>query len=298
MNERQLNYFVVIAEEKSLGRAATRLPLSLSALSRQMQALEEELGVALFKRTGAGLALTPAGEALLRHAKPLRDQFEMVRREVQQTGIRVLGQLNVGGFGAVTLVYLPQLLKAFKENYPNVEEVVHTAPGSQLLESLRQGRLNAYFDRVGSTPEGCLTELAFPDSIVLAIPEGHPLCAHAEIAPEELRDQPIIGRHDERNNPPEMRSLIQNLGFPLKIVQRVQDMVTSASMVGSGVGIAFVAESVQRLNIANVVFRPLRTDIPLRSDIYCVYRRDDDSPLLRALLHLVRAHREDARSEA
>jgi LysR family transcriptional regulator, benzoate and cis,cis-muconate-responsive activator of ben and cat genes len=294
MNERQLSYFIVIAEEKNLGRAAARLPLSMSALSRQMQSLEEELGTVLFNRTGSGLELTSGGETLLARARMLRDQFEITRREVQRTGTQVLGKLNVGGFGAVSLIYLPQILKAFKDSHPDVEGVVHTGPATMLFEALRQGNICAYFDRVHKAPEGCATELAFSDAIAVALPEEHPLCAQAEIRLEDLRDQPMIGRQDERNHPPELRRLLDGLDFSLKIVQRVQDMVTSATMVGSGLGIALLAASVQRLNIAKVVFRPLRTDVRLSSDIYCVYRQDDDSPLLRALLHVVRAHREDA----
>lgn len=294
MNERQLNYFIVIAEEKNLGRAAARLPLSLSALSRQMQSLEEELGTVLFTRTGSGLDLTHAGETLLTRAKMLRGQFEMTRREVQRAGTQVVGRLDVGGFGAVSLVYLPQILKAFKDDHPDVEEIVHTGPATLQIESLRQGRINAYFDRVQGAPEGCSIELAHRDSIVLALPEGHPLCAQASIAPEDLRDQAMIGRQDERNHPPEFRELLERLDFPLKIVQRVQDMVTSATMAGSGLGIALVAASVQRLNIPRVAFRPLRTDVRLRCDVYCVYRQGDDSPMLRALLHVVRAHHDDA----
>lgn len=297
MNERQLSYFIVIAEEKNLGRAAAHLPLSMSALSRQMQALEEELGVTLFSRTGAGLELTPAGEALLARAKLLRSQFEMTRREVQRAGMRNLGRLDVGGFGAVSLIYLPQLLRAFKHSHPDVEGAVHTGPATLQIESLMQGKICAYFDRVHRAPEGCAVELAFRDSIVVALPEGHPLCAKPALALEDLRDEPMIGRQDERNHPPELRRLLEGLDFQLRIVQRVQDMVTSATMVGCGLGVAFMAASVQRLHIANVAFRPLSIEPRLPCDIYCVYRQDDDTPLLRALLHVVRAHRDDSEQE-
>lgn len=293
MNDRQLNYFLVIAEEKNLGRAAAKLPLSLSALSRQMQSLEEELGAELFHRTGSGLELTRPGEILLTHARTLRAQFELTRREVQGAGDKILGKMDVGGFGAVSLIYIPQILKAFNDCHPDVEAVVHTGPATLQIDYLREGRTLAYFDRIHRTPPGCAAELAFHDNIVLAMPEDHPLAAKAEIPFEDLRDQPIIGRQDDRNYPPELHRLLASHDFQFHVVQRAQDMVTSATLAGCGLGIALVAASVQKLPIPKVAYRPLKLEQALNCDVYCIHREDDASPLLRALLHVVRAHRDD-----
>ncbi|MFT4174673.1 MAG: LysR substrate-binding domain-containing protein [Rhodocyclaceae bacterium] len=297
MNERQLNYFIAVAEDKSFSKAAAHLPISLSALSRQIQSLEEELGTELFIRTGNGLELTAAGHTMMARAIPLRRQIESIRQEVQRAGKQVMGRLDIGGFGAVSLVYLPQILKAFKTQHPNIDAVVHTGPATLHLENLRQGRISAYFDRIQEIPAGCSAELAFPDTLVLALPDGHPLCEKSEICLEDLRGQPIIGRQDERNHPPELRTMLEQLDFQLNIVQRVQDMVTSASMVACGLGITFLASAVQKLHLANVAFRPLRTDARLGSDIYCVHRQDDRSPIVRALLNVVRSYRADMQCE-
>ena len=136
MNDRQLNFFIITAEEKSLGRAAKRLPISLSALSRQIQSLEEELDTLLFTRAASGLELTPAGDALLRHARTLRAQFSLVKNEVHRAGTALLGQLDVGGFGSAMLNHIPQIIKRFRDAYPSVNVALLTAPEPPLIFGL------------------------------------------------------------------------------------------------------------------------------------------------------------------
>lgn len=286
MNDRQLNYFIITAEEKNLGRAAARLPLSLSALSRQIQSLEDELGAILFIRTVSGLELTPAGEALLRHALTLREQFALTKNEVQRASNVTLGRLDVGGFGAGLLTYIPQLLKVFASSYPGVEMRLHTAPFPQQIEYLQQGRTLISIDRLFDVPDNLCSELAFKDSLVLAIQDSHPLACMPAIRFEDLRDQAMIGRLDGKNNYPSLDGL--HCGFELRYVQGAQDMLAAAIMAGCGLGCAFVPASLQKLHIPNVVYRPLLTDKELPFHLYCYYKKNEQAPVLHALLKTIR----------
>lgn len=290
MNDRQLNYFIVTAEEKNLGRAAERLPLSLSALSRQIQSLEEELGATLFIRTVAGFELTRAGETLLRHAQTLRAQFALTRNEVQRAGNITFGRLDVGGFGSGLLTYIPQLMKAFSSSYPSVEIRLHTAPFTQQLEYLQQGRTLISFDRFFHTPDNIASELAFKDSIVLALPDSHPLACLQAIRLEDLRGHTMIGGLSDKNNHPEFNSLRDYFGSEIRIVQRVQDMVTAAALAGCGLGFAFVPASLQKLKIPNVVYRPLLTEKEFPCNIYCYYQKNESTLALQAMLKTVREY--------
>lgn len=286
MNDRQLNYFIITAEEKNLGRAAARLPLSLSALSRQIQSLEEELGAMLFVRTVSGLELTRAGEALLRHALTLREQFALTKNEVQRASNVTLGRLDVGGFGSGLLTYIPQLLKAFASSYPGVEMRLHTAPFTQQIEYLQQGRTLISIDRFFPLPENFCSELAFKDSLVLAMQDSHPLACMPAIRPEDLRDQAMIGRLDGKNHYPSLDAL--DCGFELRYTQGAQDMLAAAVMAGCGLGCAFVPASLQKLQIPNVVYRPLLTEKELPCHLYCYYKKNDQAPVLHALLKTIR----------
>lgn len=293
MNDRQLNYFIVIAEEGNFGRAAERLPLSSSALSRQIQSLEEELATTLFIRTISGVELTQAGATLLLHARALQAQFELTRNEVRRTSTSTLGRLDIGCFGSITLNYIPEIIKAFTNSYPGVEVMPHTAPITQQLEYLHQGRTQILFDTIFQVPPEFAVEMAFRDTMALALPENHPLASLTAVRFEDLRNQPMIGRQNEKNYPPEFRALLEHYGFELRIVQKVQDMVAAVAMVGCGMGLAIVQSSLQTLRIPNVVYRPLLTEIALPFNIYCIYRNNDQAPALRAALKIVREYYAD-----
>ncbi|WP_151637667.1 LysR family transcriptional regulator [Noviherbaspirillum aerium] len=288
MNDRQLNYFIITAEERNLGRAAERLPLSISALSRQIQSLEEELGVSLFIRTLSGLELTKAGETLLEHARALRTHFDLTRHAVQRASQVKLEKIDVGCAGSSMLTYVPQLLKAFTGDYPEVEVQLHSAPFTQQLEYLHQGRTLICFDRFSQAPPEFAIELALRDSIVLAVPESHPFAAMQAVDFEDIRDEPMIGRQNENNHPREFRELLKHYGFEPRVVQRAPDMASAVAMVGCGFGLALVPASLRIMQVPNVVYRPLKAITPLPCDLYCIFRKDESSPVLQAMLETVR----------
>ena len=273
MNDRQLFYFIVIAEEKSIGRAAKQLPLTVSALSRQIRSLEEELGVPLFDRTTSGLELTPAGNTLLEHARTLRAQIEQAKSDVQRVGTALVGQLDVGGIGSTMLHHVPQILKRFRRYYPGITTVMHSLPLSQQFELLRHGKLTMSFDRVSQVPQELVVELVREESPYVALPANHPLTAQSVVNFSELRGEPIIGRRHGGFMNQEEQALSKLYGFELRVVQDIEDMVSATAMVGCGIGITIVAESMKSAQIANVVYRPLVTDqISLRRiNLYCYY---------------------------
>lgn len=298
MNDRQLNYFMIVAEEKSLSRAAARLPLSISALSRQIQALEEELNAELFSRSVSGFKLTSAGEALLRHARTLSTQFALIRKDVRQAGDALSGRLDVGGFGTVVLTYLPQILSVFSHAYPDIEVGLHTAPVPEQIEYVRQGRTLLFFDRPFPPPPDLASEIAFHDTLVVAMPEDHPLAQLTVVPFEELRDQPIIGRHQPDLNPPEFQALSEYYGFSLRVVCKVQDMFAAAVMAGSGAGLALVPASLQKVPIPKVVLRPLAAKRQIPCELYCFYRKNEKAPILHAMLQIVRQYHLENREPA
>lgn len=296
MNDRQLNFFIITAEEKSFGRAAKRLPISLSALSRQIQSLEEELDTALFTRVTSGLELTPAGDALLRHARTLHTQFDLVKNDVRRAGTALLGELDVGGFGSAMLNHIPQIIKRFKDTYPGVNVALLTAPITKQFEDLRQGRTLISFDRLFAAPPELAVELVCTDSMCIALYANHPLARMSAVRFSDLRDEPMIGRHHEKSMPSEFSALLNHYGFELRIVQKVQDMLTAVAMVGSGLGLALVPASLQTLPMPNVVYRPLLTDEELPCNLYCYYRKGELAPVLHAMLKTVYAYRDESQA--
>ena len=148
MDLRQLNYFIAVAETRHLGRAAERLHLSQPPLTRQIQQLEAELGVQLFRRTPRGMELTQAGEELLRDAQNIRTLVAQAAERAQRAGLGQAGRLDVGVYGSAMFGLVPQVLSAFRARHPDVELVLHYAQTPAQLPALRQGRVHLVFERM------------------------------------------------------------------------------------------------------------------------------------------------------
>lgn len=126
MELRHLRYFIAVAEERNIGRAAARLHISQPPLTRQIQQLEEQLGVQLFNRTPRGMELTPAGELLLDEAKNINAVIEQATERTQRAGQGKFGRLDVAIFGSAILDTIPRLLADFRGAYPDVKVVLHS----------------------------------------------------------------------------------------------------------------------------------------------------------------------------
>ena len=291
MDTHSFNYFIVVAEEKNISRAAVRLHLSASALTRQMQSLEQEFGVELFSRTGSGVEPTPAGLALVEHARTFRSQLELARREILNAGRQLSGKVDIGVSGSVMFAIMPEIIKNFARAHPGAELVLHNQPGIQQIESLRQGRIIIGFDRCFSDEPDLSVELVCLESVIVVLHQDHPLARQQAIQFAELRGQALIGPHDSKSMLTGILGLFDRCGFEPRLVQRADDVVTAATMVGCGLGITLAPASLQSLPLPNVVYRPLLTDRELSWKVYCAYRRNDRSPALQAFLDCVRAYR-------
>ncbi len=290
MNERQLHYFLIAAREKNLRKATEILPLSLSALSRQIQSLEEELEVELFERSSAGLILTKAGECMFKHTESLLQKFTYIKNDVKKASV-IHNRVEIGGYGSAMLNHIPEIIKKVKSEDPTIEVIIHSAPIEDQFKSLKKGVIQIAFDRFFETPEGISKEIVYSDTICVALPADHPLTALDEVHIDDLRDMPMIGRLNS-NNTPSPSGLIGDMGFEPNIVQRALDMVSAVSLTSVGIGLSLVPESLKTLTIPNVTFRPISTDLDLSFNLYCYYRSDDISETTQRILNIVNQYPE------
>ena len=300
MEFRHLKYFIAVAEEQNIGRAATRLHISQPPLTRQIQQLEEELGVQLFERTSRGVDITQAGTLLLEEARNIRSLVEQASERTQRAGQGKLGRLDVAIFGSAILDAVPKLLLSFRDSHPDVKVVLHTMTKAEQLEALRQHRITVGFNRLLPPEPDIGAELVMIERLLLAINEADPLAARSEISFLELEHHPLIlfpagGRP---NFVDKVIALYNTCGLTPDISQEVGDAVTGVALVASGFGVCLVPESATTLRFPNVAYRPLK-DIPSQGvvDLTCIYRKDDQSPILSAFLEAVRAFRKSFRGE-
>ncbi|MDP5238762.1 LysR substrate-binding domain-containing protein [Uliginosibacterium sp. 31-16] len=290
MEIRQLKYFIAVAEERNISRAAARLHLSQPPLTRQIQALEEQMGVALFKRTPWGVELTDAGRTFLEHARHIASSMELASEQARRAGKGQIGRIDIGVFGSAMLSIVPQILNSFSASHPGVELALHSAAKGPQIEALHRGRIMIAFDRyLPETPELCV-ETVCAEAVYVALNTRHPLAAQEQVGVEQLRNELLIGEQDSSVFTA-TRALFLHHGFEPHTLQKAADMISAAVMVAGGFGTALVPDSVRSLQLPNVVYRPLAGEVEARVLLHCAYRRDESSPLLAALLDTVRAFR-------
>lgn len=294
MDLRHLKYFVAVAEELNIGRAAARLHISQPPLTRQIRALEEELGVDLFVRTPKGVELTQAGEMFRTEANNIRMLVEGAIDRVQRAGEGKLGRLDVGIFGSGIYGVIPELLEAFRTRLPGVSIVLHTMTKNEQIEALRQRRITVGFNRMMPPLPDIGRELVTTERLLVAVHESHPLAALAAVPFRALADHPLVlfpnvGRPSFIDK---VIELCKQQGFEPHIAQEVGDAVTGIALVASGYGLSLIPESITSLQMPRVVYRPLADAPQATIDLSCLYRATDPSPLLRSFLGIVREYRE------
>ena len=287
MDVRQLKYFIAVAEEQNIGRAAMRLHISQPPLTRQIQALENDLGVLLFNRTNWGVNLTQAGESLLIHARNITEHIELAKEQAQLAGKGLIGRIDVGVFGSAMLNIIPQILNSFTKTHPDVKVVLHTLPKGRQIEALHQERILIAFERYLPASPGLRIEMVCREPLSVAVNLRNPLAQQESVHVEQLRSEPLIG---EADNTAALKAVVETHGLGPMIVQKTSDMISAAVMVAGGFGTAIVPDSLRTLQLPNVVYRPLLMEQAPLIELHCAYREEETSPLLAKLLQTVREY--------
>ncbi len=297
MDIRQLKNFIAVAEERNIGRAALRIHLTQPPLTRQIHALEADLGVQLFTRTPRGVDLTQAGEALLKDARSICALSDQAAERAQLAGKGQVGRLDIGVFGTAMFDVLPRLLSGFCAAHPEVKLVLHHDPTPAQVTALRQGRVLLVFERMLPSDADITIELVARERVLVALHQSHRLATRTPIAMRDLRDEPMI-------MPSAPLSQLANVGLELcrasgfepKVKQLASDVVTGAMMVACGMGVMLVPESLRNLQLPNLVCLPLKNQPDAFMDLHCYYLKTERSPLLASLLETIRDFRQSTLS--
>ena len=290
MDLRHLKYFIAVAEEKNIGRAALRLHISQPPLTRQIQQLEEELGVQLLIRTPRGVELTQAGETFLQEACNIRELVELAVERTRRTGMGKLGRLDIGIFGTGIFSAIPKLLQQFRDTNPDVRVVLHTMSKAEQIEALRQRRISIGFNRMVEPLPDIHSELIMRERLMLAVNDTHPLSSEKEVSFAELGKQPrvLFPTGARPNFVDRIIELCRSMGFTPDISQIVGDAVTGVALVAGGFGITVVPESAISLAPKGIVYLPFSDNPAATVDLSCIYRKEDASPILQSFRQAIR----------
>lgn len=280
MELRQLRYFVAVAEERHFGRAAKRLRLSQPPLSAQIKGLEEELGVKLFQRSTRQVALTDAGRTFLERAEGILEAVEEAKEAAKGADEGVRGRLEIGFISSATLGLLPPAIRLFRERFGGVEIELRELTSAQQIDALYAGEIRVGLVRLPLRAPGLRFEPLQEESLLVALPSGHPLEALESVPLEAMVDQPLI--FFTRQLMPSLHAqiveLFQRVGAFPNVVQHAVHLQTIVGLVASDVGLAILPEPAERLSREGVVYRSL--DAPDATSWVGLARVEEDGSLL------------------
>jgi DNA-binding transcriptional LysR family regulator len=281
---RHLRYFLAVAEELHFGRAAEHLHIVQPALSKQIAALEKELGVRLLERTKRRVELTDAGRAFLEDARNVLAQADLAADRARSAGRGERGVLVVGFIPPALNSVLPLALNRYREEHPDVRLVARELTNRAAVDGVLAGRIHISFVRVPFDDHGLCGEPVYEEPVVVAFPSDHPLAALDAVPLSKLCDEAFV--MIPRAQEPELHdyyiALCQEAGFSPHIVHEVSTTLVGVGLVASGVGISFVPLSTRVMARTGVVYRPLLDPTP-RFRLAAVWRREAD-PVLKSFL--------------
>ena len=295
MELRHLRYFLAVAEERHITRAAVRLGMQQPPLSQQIKALETELGVDLFIRGPRGVDLTVAGETLLAEAYAILESVDRATSRTLQAARGQVGRLSLGfTTSAVMHPLVPEIIRAFRHDYEQVELDLHEDAAAGLIEALARRDISIALLRV---PVARPAELAFlellDEELLVVLPTGHPLLEHGDSDGLDLcdleRERFILVRR------PGAPGIYQNLilacraaGFEPRVVAEVPHMLTNINLVAAGAGVSVVPASMREVNLRQVRYCRLKATPPITVPLTLAYLAGDPSPLISNLIAITR----------
>ena len=298
MELRHLRYFVAVAEEGHITRAAEKIGIRQPPLSQQIRALETELDVQLFRRLPRGVALTDAGEALLTEARQILRHVEHARATTQRTARGEQGSIVVGFTSSAPFhPIVPRLFRTFRESAPRISMRLEESGTGSLVQGLRDETIDAAFIRSPVADDtGITVHPVLIEDMVVALPAGHALAVlggngvSSPIELHRLAAEPFIlyrrhmgpGLHDA------ILAACSSAKFAPNVAQEAPRITSTLNLVAAGLGVSLVPESLQRLQMEGIAYRRVRADPPLRAPINLACRRVENAAAVRRFIDMTR----------
>jgi DNA-binding transcriptional LysR family regulator len=249
MELRHLRYFVAVAEEQNVTRAAARLHVSQPPLSRQIRDLEEELGVALFEHSAKAIRLTEAGRVFLNEAQAVLRRAEEAVQTAKAVASGQRGEIHVGYAPSLTVEVLPRALRAFQAARPGVRVRLHDLSTEEMLRDLRQGRVHVALliqpPAKALAGSGLVFEELTRYAVCVAVHPAHPLARARKVGLEQVAAERLIVY--TREDYPEYHEWLCELFAPLKRAPQVaEEHDSSTSLIAAveaGRGVALVQKN-------------------------------------------------------
>jgi DNA-binding transcriptional LysR family regulator len=284
----QLRCFVAAAEELHFGRAAQRLNMTQSPLSRQIQLLERILGLTLLERTSRNVALTPAGRVFLIEARRIVRLAESAALSARRVAHGEAGRIAIGFTAVSGYGLIPQIVAQARASLPNIELELREMVTTDQVEALLTGLIDLAFVRPPLDRQEFDTIPILAEPLLVALPPGDPRQAQSTFRLEDLDGQPLImyARQGAGYFHDMLIRLFDEAGQSPLYIQHVTQIHSMLGLVGAGIGAAIVPESAAGLHLQDVQFRRLLTDPESPVELHMAWRRDNGNPALESMRQL------------
>jgi len=292
MELRHLRYFVAVAEEMNISRAAAKLRVSQPPLSRQIRDLEQEIGTPLFDRRQKHLKLTSAGAQFFPEAKKILLYTARATRLAKAASTGQTGQITIAFLSPLGGLFLPTIIRSFRSKFPLVDIDLSEMVPRQQLEALLDHHIDlGFLPKTELESTNVLASYHLMDvQLRLALTPGHPLTKLRRIPLKKLKEEKFI--IFKRSAAPATHDFIlracRSEGLEPNIVKQSDRAQSILDLVAAGIGVAIVPEHFQRYR-TELVLRQLIPKLPTLS-LCMVWRQNDHSPVLQSLCAMIRKH--------
>jgi LysR family transcriptional regulator, benzoate and cis,cis-muconate-responsive activator of ben and cat genes len=288
MELRHLRYFVAVAEERNFTRAAQRLNIAQPPLSRQIQQLEETLGVQLLERNSRPLKLTETGKFFYSHAAQLIAQATELESMTRRVG-NIERSLSVGFVGSTLYGMLPKIIRRFRDENPKVELSLHEMSTMDQLRALKDGHLDIGFGRIRNEDANIRRVILREEKMIVALPQGHALATlKPVVALRDLLNETLIvfPKAPRPSYADQVLSAFADRALEPRRIYEVRELQIALGLVAAGEGISVVPTSVYGLKRDDVSYKEL-DDPTLVSPIIMSMRALDESRDIQGMLELI-----------
>lgn len=291
MELRHLRCFLAVAEELHFGRAAERLHIEQSPLSRSIKELEEELGEQLFVRTSRSTRLTRAGKLFLEHVPRIFAALQQARDSVNAAANGFHSQLRIALSDGITPSRLPSLLALCREEEPEVEIRVFEVSLSQQIKGLNDDLYDVGFAQSDQVGEGIAADAVWSDPLWVAVPARHPLLKHKRIPLDELLRYPLVLCDPQacEGHAQQVERVLRRADMEPLIAERVASFDLMMALVSAGFALGLAGAShIKSSREPGVVARPLAGRSPILTT-YLLRREAETSVTIFRFIERVRA---------
>lgn len=290
-----LRYFVAVAEEGHVTRAAERLGMQQPPLSTRIKLLETKLDIQLFRRKARGMELTDAGRALFQDAKDVLQRLDRAVESSKSVARGLKGQLRIGIAPTAPFhPFVPRSIRAFRSAYPEVSVSISEGLSNEVQRELVQKQSDVAFVRVATLSDPELTaEVLFEEPLIAALPKAHRLARkRRDVLPSlksleadafVLYGPPGTGLYDET-----VRACAR-AGFNPAIGQHAPRITSTLGFVAAGMGVALVPDSMRHVSVDGVVYKRLPASVKAKAVLGIASRRYDPSAVVQNFLRQLTA---------